>query len=67
MLLIHDMLWRLQVLEAYEKDGFDMLLKVFNDQKYLEEVAGLDKLKEEGEAALEAVDWDEDDGGEDDF
>ncbi|KAJ2922042.1 hypothetical protein H1R20_g15051, partial [Candolleomyces eurysporus] len=55
------------VLEAYEKDGFDMLLKVFNDQKYLEEVAGLDKLKEEGEAALEAVDWDEDEGGEDDF
>ncbi|KAF6755034.1 E1-like protein-activating [Ephemerocybe angulata] len=29
------------VLEAYEKDGFDMLLKVFNDQKYLEEIAGL--------------------------
>ncbi|TEB27722.1 E1-like protein-activating [Coprinellus micaceus] len=53
------------VLEAYEKEGFDMLLKVFNDQKYLESLAGLDKLAEEGEAALEAVDWDEDGDGED--
>lgn len=52
------------VLEAYEKDGFDMLLKVFNDQKYLEEIAGLDKMKEEGEAAMEAVDWDEGSGDE---
>ena len=56
------------MLEAYEKEGFDMLLKVFNDQKYLESLAGLDKLAEEGEAALEAVDWDEDGDGEgDDF
>ena len=44
-----------------------MLLKVFNDQKYLEMLAGLDKLTEEGEAALEAVDWDEDGGDGDDF
>ncbi|KAJ3503999.1 hypothetical protein NMY22_g18060 [Coprinellus aureogranulatus] len=55
------------VLEAYEKEGFDMLLKVFNDQKYLETLAGLDKLAEEGEAALEAVEWDEDGEGGDDF
>jgi len=57
----------IQVLQAYEKDGFDMFLKVFNDQKYLESLAGLDKLAEEGEAALEAVDWDEGDGEGDDF
>jgi len=39
-----------------------MLLKAFNDQKYLESLTGLDKLFDEGEAALESVDWDEDDG-----
>jgi ubiquitin-like modifier-activating enzyme ATG7 len=38
-----------------------MLLQAFNDQKYLEKLTGLDKLYEEGEAALESVDWDEDD------
>jgi len=39
-----------------------MLLKAFNDQRYLESLTGLDKLFDEGEAALESVDWDEDDG-----
>jgi ubiquitin-like modifier-activating enzyme ATG7 len=41
--------------------GFDMLLKAFNDQKYLKTLTGLDKLYDKGEAALEAVDWYEDD------
>lgn len=53
-----------QVLQAYEMDGFEMLLKAFNDQKFLEKLTGLDKLFDEGEAALESVDWDEDDGGD---
>ena len=39
-----------------------MLLKAFNDHKYLETLTGLDKLYDEGEAALEAVDWDDDEG-----
>lgn len=52
----------LQVLRAYETEGFDMLLKAFNDQKFLEKLTGLDKLFAEGEAALESEDWDEDDG-----
>lgn len=47
------------MLEAYEKDGFEMLLKAFNEQKFLERLTGLDKLYDEGEAALEDVDWDE--------
>jgi ubiquitin-like modifier-activating enzyme ATG7 len=55
----------LQVVKAYESEGFDMLLRAFNDQKYLETLTGLDKLYDEGEAALEAVNWDEE--GEDDF
>jgi ubiquitin-like modifier-activating enzyme ATG7 len=38
-----------------------MMLKAFNEQGYLESLTGLDKLYDEGEAALEAVDWDEDD------
>jgi ubiquitin-like modifier-activating enzyme ATG7 len=48
-------------LKAYEKDGFDMMLKVFNEPGHLEALTGLDKLYDEGEAALENVDWDEDD------
>ena len=45
-----------------------MLLEAFNDTKYLEKLTGLDKLFDEGEAALESVNWD-DDGEEtgDDF
>jgi len=38
-----------------------MLLKAFNEIKYLEELTGLNKLYDEGEAALETVDWDEED------
>lgn len=48
------------VLKAYEKEGFEMLVKAFNDTKYLETLTGLDKLFDEGEEALEKVDWDED-------
>ncbi|KAG8950091.1 Autophagy protein 7 [Tulasnella sp. 424] len=49
------------VIKAYESEGFPMLLKAFNEVGYLEKLTGLDKLHSEGEAALEAVDWDEDD------
>ena len=38
-----------------------MLLKAFNEAGYLEKLTGLDQLHDEGEAALESVDWDEDD------
>ncbi|KAA1475649.1 E1-like protein-activating [Dentipellis sp. KUC8613] len=56
------------VLQAYEKQGFDMLLKAFNEPGYLEKLSGLDKLHEEGQAALEAVEWDEEgEGADDDF
>lgn len=53
------------MLQAYETHGFEMLLKAFNEQKYLETLTGLDKLYAEGEAAFESVDWD-DDGEEED-
>jgi len=56
------------ILNAYEKDGFEMLLKAFNETGYLESLTGLDKLYDEGEAAFEAMGWDEGEGeGEDDF
>jgi len=51
---------------AYEKEGYEMLSKAFEDAKYLERVTGLDKLYEESEALLESVDWAEEEG-EDDF
>lgn len=58
---VQTLILTIQVLQAYEKNGFDMLLKVFNETKYLETLTGLDKLHDEGEAALEAVDWDDED------
>ena len=54
-----------QVLKAYEKEGFPMLLRAFNETGFLENLTGLDKLYNEGEAALESVDWEEDGEGED--
>jgi ubiquitin-like modifier-activating enzyme ATG7 len=47
--------------EGYKTQGFDMLLKVFDDPKYLEQRTGLDKLYLESEAAMESLDWDEED------
>ena len=54
------------MLHAYETEGFDMLLRAFNETGYLEKLTGLDQLYEEGQAALENVDWDidEDDNDE---
>ncbi|KXN81433.1 Ubiquitin-like modifier-activating enzyme ATG7 [Leucoagaricus sp. SymC.cos] len=49
------------VVQAYEKEGFTVLLKAFNDQKYFESPTGLDKLLDKGQLeVLESVDWDED-------
>ncbi|THV04544.1 E1-like protein-activating [Dendrothele bispora CBS 962.96] len=56
------------VVKAYETQGFDFMLKAFNDPKYLEQLTGLDKLFEEGEKALGDVEWAEEDGEDgDDF
>ncbi|KAH7920336.1 E1-like protein-activating [Leucogyrophana mollusca] len=52
------------VLKAYEEQGFDVLLKAFNEPGYLETLTGLDKLYNEGDAAMESVDWDEEDEDE---
>ena len=52
------------MLQAYEKDGFAMLLRAFNETEFLPSLTGLDKLYEEAQAALEAddlVDAEEDD------
>jgi len=36
-----------QIIDMYKKDGFDFLIKVFNDSSYLEDVTGLKDLKSE--------------------
>ena len=41
-----------------------MMLKAFNDVKYLPALTGLDQLYAEGEAALEMVEWDGDEEGD---
>ena len=38
----------MQVLRAYETEGFDVLLKAFNEPGYLETLTGLDKLYAHG-------------------
>lgn len=38
----------------YKKDGFDFLIKVFNDPNFLEEITGLKELK----TSLELADLD---------
>ncbi|ORY26898.1 hypothetical protein BCR39DRAFT_540015 [Naematelia encephala] len=47
------------VVDAYRKDGIDMLLKVFNDLEYLEKLTGLDELHRESEKAMEGIEWEE--------
>ena len=41
-----------------------MLLRAFNETGYLEQLTGLDQLYEEGQAALDNVDWDVEDDDE---
>ncbi|KAI0349924.1 E1-like protein-activating [Trametes cingulata] len=53
------------VLKAYETDGFDMLLRAFNETEFLPSLTGLDKLYEEAQATLENDDFV--DAEEDDF
>lgn len=48
------------VINVYEKEGFAMILRACNETGYLEVLTGLDKLYMEGDAALESVDWEED-------
>jgi ubiquitin-like modifier-activating enzyme ATG7 len=54
-----------KVIDTYNTQGFDMLLKAFNDRKYLETLTGLDKLHDESEALLGSLDWDQEE--EEDF
>lgn len=44
------------MLDAYEDQGFDLLLKAFKDGAELEKVTGLDKLAEEMEQNM-GTDW----------
>jgi len=54
-----------QVVDAYRKDGFEMLLHAFNETDYLEKLTGLDELHKESEAVLDSLEWEE--GSEEDF
>lgn len=53
------------VVEAYRSSGFDMLLRAFNEEQYLEKLTGLDKMYEEAEELDAAVDWDVEDDEDD--
>lgn len=53
------------MVETFKKEGFDMLLRVFNETDYLEQLTGLDELYKESEAVLDSLEWEE--GSEEDF
>ena len=54
------------VVDGYREGGYRFLLQAFNGGSYLEDLTGLTELHKEAEAALESVDFfdDEDEDGE---
>ncbi|TKY90299.1 hypothetical protein EX895_000297 [Sporisorium graminicola] len=54
------------VVESYRSKGFEMLLNAFNEDKYLEQLTGLDKMYAEAEELEAAIDWDVEDDDDDD-
>eukprot|EP00940_MAST-03C_sp_MAST-3C-sp2_P000715 g715.t1 len=50
------------VIDAYERDGFDFLLKVFNDPAYSEKLTGLSELQKS--VSKIDIDWDSGDSDE---
>lgn len=52
------------VVQAYDSMGFDMLRRAFNEEQYLEQLTGLDKMYEEADELEAAVDWDVEDEDE---
>lgn len=57
----------MQVLEAYAQSKDEMLFAAFKDAKSLERLTGLDKMYEESEKAMQAMEEADDWGEEDDF
>ncbi len=55
------------VVDVYRTSGFDMLLKAFNEDQYLEKLTGLDKMYQEAEELEAALDWDVEDEDEGDL
>lgn len=55
------------MVNAYREQGFELLRNAFDDAKHLERVTGLDKLQEETEKVLQAVEWEEDEDDADAF
>ncbi|KAL7007154.1 Autophagy protein 7 [Cystobasidiomycetes sp. EMM_F5] len=56
-----------KMVNAYREQGFELLRNAFDDAKHLERVTGLDKLQEETEKVLQAVEWEEDEDDADAF
>ena len=54
-----------RVVQAYEQEGWAMLARAFEDAASLERLTGLDKLKEAGDKALEAMMEGSDEEGDD--
>jgi ubiquitin-like modifier-activating enzyme ATG7 len=52
------------VVKAYRSLGFEMLMRAFNEEQYLEKLTGLDKMYAEAEELEAAVDWDVEDEDE---
>ena len=58
-----------KVLDAYREGGFDFLRSAFNSPAFLEELSGLQELRQQVDDLDVDMDWDEDEegGSEDGF
>lgn len=55
------------VVDAYRTEGFEMILRAMNEDKYLEHLTGLDKMYQEADEMEAAVDWDVQDDEDEGF
>ena len=53
------------IIDAFNKDGWEFILKVLNEPKHLEKVSGLEKLKDINLDDID-IDWDDDEDEEED-
>ena len=53
-----------KVVSAYERDGWDFVMRALNEQGYVEELSGLAEVQRQANEAENDLDWDADEGDE---
>jgi ubiquitin-like modifier-activating enzyme ATG7 len=55
-----------KVIKKYKQEGWEFVKRVLNERGYVEEVSGLAEVQRQAEKLGEDVDWDDEEGGNDD-